>query len=63
MKPASADCVDVRPPRREDNPPLPPLNQMQTVGKLMKVFVTRRIPPEGMKILSAAGVYALIPIK
>ncbi|TNN70506.1 Glyoxylate reductase/hydroxypyruvate reductase [Liparis tanakae] len=29
---------------------------MQTVGKLMKVFVTRRIPPEGMKILSAGGV-------
>ncbi|XP_045886951.1 glyoxylate reductase/hydroxypyruvate reductase isoform X1 [Micropterus dolomieu] len=29
---------------------------MQTVGKLMKVFVTRRIPQEGMKILSAAGV-------
>ncbi|KAL3044877.1 hypothetical protein OYC64_013199 [Pagothenia borchgrevinki] len=30
---------------------------MQTVaGKLMKVFLTRRIPPEGMKILSAAGV-------
>uniref|UniRef100_A0A7N6FF10 Glyoxylate reductase/hydroxypyruvate reductase n=1 Tax=Anabas testudineus TaxID=64144 RepID=A0A7N6FF10_ANATE len=29
---------------------------MQTVGKLMKIFVTRRIPPEGMKILSAAGV-------
>uniref|UniRef100_UPI0037E8DD1F glyoxylate reductase/hydroxypyruvate reductase n=1 Tax=Semicossyphus pulcher TaxID=241346 RepID=UPI0037E8DD1F len=28
---------------------------MQTVGKLMKVFVTRRIPPEGMKILSTAG--------
>lgn len=32
---------------------------MQTVGKLMKVFLTRRIPPEGMKILSAAGVYAV----
>ncbi|XP_038555450.1 glyoxylate reductase/hydroxypyruvate reductase isoform X1 [Micropterus salmoides] len=29
---------------------------MLTVGKLMKVFVTRRIPQEGMKILSAAGV-------
>ncbi|KAM9850247.1 glyoxylate reductase/hydroxypyruvate reductase [Aulostomus maculatus] len=29
---------------------------MQTVGKLMKVFVTRRIPQEGMKILSSAGV-------
>lgn len=29
---------------------------MQTVGKLMKVFVTRRIPQEGMKILSTAGV-------
>ncbi|XP_034739704.1 glyoxylate reductase/hydroxypyruvate reductase isoform X1 [Etheostoma cragini] len=29
---------------------------MQTVGKLMKVFVTRRIPPEGMKILTTAGV-------
>ncbi|XP_056294878.1 glyoxylate reductase/hydroxypyruvate reductase [Pseudoliparis swirei] len=29
---------------------------MQTAGKLMKVFVTRRIPPEGMKILSAGGV-------
>uniref|UniRef100_A0A8C3A4J8 Glyoxylate reductase/hydroxypyruvate reductase n=2 Tax=Cyclopterus lumpus TaxID=8103 RepID=A0A8C3A4J8_CYCLU len=29
---------------------------MQTVGKLMKVFVTRRIPQEGMKILSAGGV-------
>ncbi|XP_054453493.1 glyoxylate reductase/hydroxypyruvate reductase [Anoplopoma fimbria] len=29
---------------------------MQTVGKLMKVFVTRRIPQEGMKILSASGV-------
>lgn len=31
---------------------------MQAAGKLMKVFLTRRIPPEGMKILSAAGVYA-----
>uniref|UniRef100_UPI003AAE6701 glyoxylate reductase/hydroxypyruvate reductase n=1 Tax=Centroberyx gerrardi TaxID=166262 RepID=UPI003AAE6701 len=29
---------------------------MQTVQKLMKVFVTRRIPQEGMKILSQAGV-------
>ncbi|XP_070769373.1 glyoxylate reductase/hydroxypyruvate reductase isoform X2 [Enoplosus armatus] len=29
---------------------------MQTAGKLMKVFVTRRIPQEGMKILSTAGV-------
>ncbi|XP_078116814.1 glyoxylate reductase/hydroxypyruvate reductase [Sander vitreus] len=29
---------------------------MQTVGKLMKVFVTRRIPQEGMKILTTAGV-------
>ncbi|XP_051275600.1 glyoxylate reductase/hydroxypyruvate reductase [Dicentrarchus labrax] len=29
---------------------------MQTAGKLMKVFLTRRIPPEGMKILSTAGV-------
>ncbi|KAK2849177.1 hypothetical protein Q5P01_009011 [Channa striata] len=29
---------------------------MQAAGKLMKVFVTRRIPQEGMKILSAAGV-------
>lgn len=29
---------------------------MQTVGKLMKVFMTRRIPPEGMKIISSAGV-------
>ncbi|KAM8733300.1 glyoxylate reductase/hydroxypyruvate reductase [Acanthopagrus schlegelii] len=29
---------------------------MQAAGKLMKVFLTRRIPPEGMKILSAAGV-------
>ncbi|XP_031175426.1 glyoxylate reductase/hydroxypyruvate reductase [Sander lucioperca] len=28
---------------------------MQTVGKLMKVFVTRRIPQEGMKILTTAG--------
>lgn len=28
---------------------------MQTIGKLMKVFVTRRIPQEGMQILSAAG--------
>lgn len=27
----------------------------------MKVFVTRRIPQEGMKILSAAGVYELLP--
>jgi len=33
---------------------------MQTAGKLMKVFVTRRIPPEGMKILSAGGVYAFL---
>ncbi|XP_033829839.1 glyoxylate reductase/hydroxypyruvate reductase [Periophthalmus magnuspinnatus] len=29
---------------------------MQKVGKMMKVFVTRRIPPEGMQILSSAGV-------
>ncbi|KAM7417716.1 hypothetical protein PAMA_017384 [Pampus argenteus] len=29
---------------------------MQAAGKLMKVFVTRRIPQEGMEILSAAGV-------
>lgn len=29
---------------------------MQKVAKLMKVFVTRRIPPEGMQILSSAGV-------
>lgn len=29
---------------------------MQKVTKLMKVFVTRRIPPEGMQILSSAGV-------
>lgn len=29
---------------------------MQTVGKLMKVFMTRRIPQEGMKIISTAGV-------
>ncbi|CAL9706728.1 unnamed protein product [Knipowitschia caucasica] len=30
---------------------------MQTVAKIMKVFLTRRIPPEGMQILtSAAGV-------
>lgn len=29
---------------------------MQTAQKLMKVFVTRRIPPEGMKILSQSGV-------
>ncbi|XP_037635885.1 glyoxylate reductase/hydroxypyruvate reductase [Sebastes umbrosus] len=28
---------------------------MQTAGRLMKVFVTRRIPPEGMKILSTAA--------
>uniref|UniRef100_A0A8D2ZK00 Glyoxylate reductase/hydroxypyruvate reductase n=3 Tax=Scophthalmus maximus TaxID=52904 RepID=A0A8D2ZK00_SCOMX len=28
---------------------------MQAAAKVMKVFVTRRIPPEGMKILSAAG--------
>ncbi|XP_028272096.1 glyoxylate reductase/hydroxypyruvate reductase [Parambassis ranga] len=32
---------------------------MQAAGKLMKVFTTRRIPPEGMKILSAAGVCEL----
>ncbi|CAJ1058522.1 glyoxylate reductase/hydroxypyruvate reductase isoform X1 [Xyrichtys novacula] len=29
---------------------------MQTVAKLMKVYVTRRIPQEGMKILSASSV-------
>ncbi|XP_074530798.1 glyoxylate reductase/hydroxypyruvate reductase [Halichoeres trimaculatus] len=29
---------------------------MQTVAKLMKVFVTRRIPQEGMKILSTSAV-------
>lgn len=29
---------------------------MQKVAKLMKVFVTRRIPPEGMQLLSSAGV-------
>ncbi|XP_004545458.1 glyoxylate reductase/hydroxypyruvate reductase [Maylandia zebra] len=29
---------------------------MQSAGKLMKVFITRRIPQEGLKILSAAGV-------
>ncbi|TKS72395.1 Glyoxylate reductase/hydroxypyruvate reductase [Collichthys lucidus] len=29
---------------------------MQTAGKLMKVFLTRRIPQEGMKILSTGGV-------
>ncbi|KAM3612010.1 uncharacterized protein V6R79_000939 [Siganus canaliculatus] len=29
---------------------------MQTLGKLMKVFSTRRIPQEGMKILSASEV-------
>ncbi|XP_020781060.1 glyoxylate reductase/hydroxypyruvate reductase [Boleophthalmus pectinirostris] len=29
---------------------------MQKVGKMMRVFVTRRIPPEGMQILSSAGV-------
>ncbi|XP_034453701.1 glyoxylate reductase/hydroxypyruvate reductase [Hippoglossus hippoglossus] len=28
---------------------------MKAAGKLMKVFVTRRIPQEGMKLLSAAG--------
>uniref|UniRef100_A0A8C5C4P0 D-isomer specific 2-hydroxyacid dehydrogenase NAD-binding domain-containing protein n=1 Tax=Gadus morhua TaxID=8049 RepID=A0A8C5C4P0_GADMO len=30
---------------------------MQAVQKLMKVFITRRIPPEGAKLLSQAGVY------
>ncbi|XP_020516926.2 glyoxylate reductase/hydroxypyruvate reductase [Labrus bergylta] len=30
------------------------LSRMQTIGKLMKVYITRRIPPEGMKILSSA---------
>lgn len=31
---------------------------MQSAGHIMKVFLTRRIPQEGMKILSAAtGVY------
>ncbi|XP_029021635.1 glyoxylate reductase/hydroxypyruvate reductase [Betta splendens] len=29
---------------------------MQAVGKPMKIYSTRRIPPEGMEILSAAGV-------
>ncbi|KAI3351775.1 hypothetical protein L3Q82_020605 [Scortum barcoo] len=29
---------------------------MQTAARLMKVYLTRRIPQEGMKILSAAGV-------
>lgn len=29
---------------------------MQSAGKLMKVFITRRIPQEGLKILSEAGV-------
>ncbi|XP_028314635.1 glyoxylate reductase/hydroxypyruvate reductase [Gouania willdenowi] len=29
---------------------------MQAVGRMMKVFVTRRIPQEGMKILSSSGV-------
>ncbi|XP_041653614.1 glyoxylate reductase/hydroxypyruvate reductase [Cheilinus undulatus] len=28
---------------------------MHRVGKLMKVFITRRIPPEGMKILTSAA--------
>lgn len=30
---------------------------MQSASHIMKVFLTRRIPQEGMKILSSAGVY------
>ncbi|XP_030636833.1 glyoxylate reductase/hydroxypyruvate reductase [Chanos chanos] len=32
---------------------------MQSVQQLMKVFVTRRIPPEGMKILRQSGICSL----